>query len=144
MCDAYEVMEKEIFTRGGLPDEAKEMRAPIGAARQDTVVCYGRVCCEAAEGKINKMSVLLEGGRRDGGRRMKLILNETPSYALFPGQYVAVEGIERTSNPGHGAASASQRNPPQHLHFHVFAMTFHTGACTCSFCSRGCVHTLQG
>lgn len=47
----------------------------------------GRVACEAAEGRINKASVLLEGSRRDsGGFRVKLDLGELPAFALFPGQ----------------------------------------------------------
>jgi len=29
----------------------------------------------------------------EGGQRVKLVLNEVPSYALFPGQFVVVEGI---------------------------------------------------
>ena len=29
----------------------------------------------------------------EGGQRMKLVLNELPNYALFPGQFVVVEGI---------------------------------------------------
>lgn len=46
-----------------------------------------QVCCEAAEGRLNKSSVLLEGSRRDsGGFRVKLELDNLASFALFPGQ----------------------------------------------------------
>lgn len=34
---------------------------PVGVPKQETVMVVGRVCCEAAEGRINKASVVLEG-----------------------------------------------------------------------------------
>lgn len=33
---------------------------PVGVPRQEQVVVVGRICCEAAEGKINRASILLE------------------------------------------------------------------------------------
>jgi len=67
---------------------------PVGSPSQDTVWVCGRICCEAAQGRINKSSVVLEGSRRDsGGRRVKLELQDLSSYSLFPGQVVLVEGV---------------------------------------------------
>jgi DNA polymerase alpha subunit B len=86
-------MQEQLLKHAGLPAEVVALRTPVGVPSQDGVVCYGRVCCEAAEGKINKTSVLLEGGRMEGGQRVKLVLNEVAAYALFPGQFVVVEGI---------------------------------------------------
>jgi DNA polymerase alpha subunit B len=85
-------MQDEIFTHA-MTAEARALRTAVGVPSQDTVVCMGRVCCDADHGKLNATSVLLEGGRDDGGHRVKLSLAELGSYALFPGQYVAVEGI---------------------------------------------------
>lgn len=34
----------------------------------------------------------------EGGRRIKLVLNELPEYALFPGQFVMVEGMNTSGN----------------------------------------------
>lgn len=66
---------------------------PVGVPSQEIVWVCGRICCEAAEGKINKSSVVLEGSRRDSaGRRVHLDLSDVPSYSLFPGQIVLVEG----------------------------------------------------
>ena len=42
---------------------------------------------------MNKVSVLLEGSRRDGGRRVKLTLKEVDNFSLFPGQVILAEGI---------------------------------------------------
>jgi len=65
---------------------------PIGKPSNDLVWVCGTVCCES-EGKMNKVSVLLEGSRRDAGRRVKLNLKEIESYSLFPGQVILAEGI---------------------------------------------------
>ena len=86
-------MQEELFKYAGLPPEVTDLRTPVGVPSQGAVVCFGRVCCEAAEGKINKTSVLLEGGRLEGGQRIKIALNELSDYALFPGQFVVVQGI---------------------------------------------------
>jgi len=67
---------------------------PVGIPSPDVVWVCGRICCEAETGKINSQAVMLEGSRRDsGGRRVKLDLTEVPTYSLFPGQIVLVEGI---------------------------------------------------
>lgn len=75
-------VQADLVERAGLG----ELTA-VGIPKQETVVVVGRVACEAAEGRINKASVLLEGSRRDsGGFRVKLDLSDLPSFALFPGQ----------------------------------------------------------
>lgn len=71
----------------------EEDLTPMGIPSQEDVWVCGRVCCDAAEGRINKLSVLLEGTRRDsGGRRVKLDLRYVESLSLFPGQVVLVFG----------------------------------------------------
>lgn len=69
---------------------------PLGHASQENVWVCGRICCDTAQGKINKKSIHLEGSRREGGRRILLNLDEITSYSLFPGQIVLVEGISST------------------------------------------------
>jgi len=67
---------------------------PVGIPSPELVWVCGRICCDAAEGKINKQSVVLEGSNKDSnGRRVKLELGELSAYSLFPGQIVLVEGI---------------------------------------------------
>ena len=66
----------------------------VGIPSPDDVWVCGRVCCESAEGSINKHSVLLEGSGRDsGGRRIKLELQDIPAMSLFPGQIVMAYGV---------------------------------------------------
>lgn len=112
---SFKSMQEQIFAHA-LDQESLELRKPVGVASQETVVCTGRqtphspacalliysfipgrICCDA-DGKLNKASVLLEGGREDGGHRVQLKLTDLPSYALFPGQYVAVEGVNSSGN----------------------------------------------
>lgn len=85
-------MQEELSKRHNLKD-----MVPVSTPNQESVVVCGRVCCEAANGKLNKTAVMLEGSLKDsGGMRIKLDLQEVPYYALFPGQIVAVEGINST------------------------------------------------
>jgi DNA polymerase alpha subunit B len=72
----------------------KENLQRVGIPSPEVVWVCGRICCETNEGKINKSSVVLEGSRKEsGGNRVLLDLKELPSYSLFPGQIVLVEGI---------------------------------------------------
>ena len=67
---------------------------PVRVPSQDVVWACGRVCCDAAEGKLNKSSVMIEGSRAESsGRTTQLNLKEVNSFALFPGQIILVQGI---------------------------------------------------
>ena len=72
---------------------------PVGVPKQDKICCIGRICNEAHHGRMNETSVLLEGSHHfSGGARVQLDLselkkNKASSYSLFPGQIVAVEGM---------------------------------------------------
>jgi len=70
----------------------------VGVARQDKICCVGRICNAAHEGRINATSILLEGTRfASSGARPEVDLSDMKSskasFSLFPGQIVAVEGI---------------------------------------------------
>ena len=84
---------------------------PVGLPKQHKVLCVGRICNEAHEGRLNLESVMLEGSRRHSmGSRIKLDLSgllehngnkgdagiHRDGYSFFPGQIVAVEGINPT------------------------------------------------
>ena len=65
------------------------------AANQATseIIAVGRIASEALEGKLNASSLMLETSRRTGaGLRIPLKIEST-SYEFFPGQIVAVRGI---------------------------------------------------
>lgn len=69
-------LQEQLCALASIPDGELH---PVGVPSQDMVWVCGRICCEAAEGRINKASVVLEGSRRDsGGRRVHLDLQELP------------------------------------------------------------------
>ncbi|OQR96341.1 DNA polymerase subunit alpha B [Achlya hypogyna] len=66
----------------------------LGDPSPAPVTVVGRIVCEAAEGKLNSSVVQLEGARHlCGGQRVQLDLSKVPSFEVFPGKIVAVEGI---------------------------------------------------
>ncbi|KAB8296209.1 hypothetical protein EYC80_008992 [Monilinia laxa] len=66
------------------------------AASQSTneIVAVGRIACDSAEGKLNPSSIVLETSRRMGaGLRVPLKIDKMPGFQFFPGQIVALKGI---------------------------------------------------
>jgi DNA polymerase alpha subunit B len=93
---ADELQSQLVRMRKYLCEKAKlslKDLAPVGMPSPDVVWVCGRICCEAAEGKINEHSVKLEGSRRESRFQVRLDLKDLTAYSLFPGQVVLVEGI---------------------------------------------------
>ena len=70
------------------------------AANQATseIIAVGRIASDALEGKLNASSLVLEISRRTGaGLRIPLKV-ETVSHEFFPGQIVAVRGINASGD----------------------------------------------
>ncbi|KAJ5558366.1 hypothetical protein N7461_002338 [Penicillium sp. DV-2018c] len=66
------------------------------AAIQSTseIIAVGRIASDSLEGKLNAASLVLETSRRTGaGRRVPLKMDAIPSANFFPGQIVALRGI---------------------------------------------------
>ena len=60
----------------------------------EPVVVVGRVCNDSAEGRINEASILIEGSTiHSNGMRVRIDTSKLGSISLFPGQIIAVEGI---------------------------------------------------
>ena len=62
---------------------------------------YCLSCVQAHEGRINQTSVVLEGSKHTGGARVEVDLShlqadKSNSFSLFPGQIVAIEGVNST------------------------------------------------
>ncbi|RAK71265.1 DNA-directed DNA polymerase alpha subunit POL12 [Aspergillus fijiensis CBS 313.89] len=71
------------------------------AATQSTseIVAVGRIASDSMEGKLNPASLVLETSRRTGaGVRVPLKLDGVPSANFFPGQMVALRGINASGN----------------------------------------------
>lgn len=69
--------------------------APVSLPAQDSITVLGQVCCDS-NGKLNAHSVLLEAGPDQGGQVVPVDLSELKEYSLFPGQVVALEGMNTT------------------------------------------------
>ncbi|KAM3867136.1 DNA polymerase alpha subunit B [Diretmus argenteus] len=69
--------------------------SPVSLPAQDIVTVLGQICCDS-NGKLNAQSVLLEAGPEQGGQQVPVDLSELGVYSLFPGQVVAVEGMNTT------------------------------------------------
>jgi len=95
------VLEEQLVTMGeAIVSQYKgdaEIEA-VGVPRQDKVLCVGRICNEAHEGRLNATSLMLEGSRlASNGARVHLDVSDFEKpYSLFPGQIVAIEGTNAT------------------------------------------------
>ncbi|KAL9953110.1 hypothetical protein ACROYT_G040470 [Oculina patagonica] len=87
-----------------IDDMAEKLQASLGVEEfsslcvptQEEVSVIGRICCDS-NGKLNPQSVILEGSQElSSGQRIKLDLSEMRQFALFPGQVVAIEGVNST------------------------------------------------
>lgn len=85
---------------------------PFGnAAHQSTrsIIAVGRIASDSQEGKLNTASLVLEMSRRIGaGLRVPLKVDSLPKVQLFPGQIVAIKGI----NPSGDYFNAYEVLPP--------------------------------
>ncbi|WYZ38581.1 hypothetical protein EsH8_III_000495 [Colletotrichum jinshuiense] len=70
------------------------------AANQSTteVIAVGRIASDAPEGKLNAASLVLEMSRRMGGGLRVPLNMRNKGYSFFPGQVVALKGINTSGN----------------------------------------------
>ncbi len=87
-------LEAEAPAKFGCADDQGDFEfSAVNFPSQTSTHIAGRVVCEA-EGQLNAKSVLLEGDRAiSAGNSIKLDIGQLDAYALFPGQVVALEGI---------------------------------------------------
>ena len=88
--DRIDEFQSLVQAHHGLEDAA--FGSAAGQATSE-IIAVGRITSEALEGKLNASSLMLETSRRTGaGLRIPLRV-ESLSYEFFPGQIVAVRGI---------------------------------------------------
>lgn len=69
---------------------------PVAIPTQESVTFLGQVACDS-NGKLNAKSVVLQGDLEHSvGLQVPVDLSELKEYSLFPGQVVALEGINST------------------------------------------------
>ena len=87
----WRTSELLIENKGGekLPDPVDGCQSNV-----EEVTAIGRVVSEIPGARLNAHSVLLEGTMElSDGRSVQLDLSKCPEYSMFPGQIVAVQGI---------------------------------------------------
>lgn len=63
------------------------------------IVAVGRIASDSSDGKLNTASLVLETSRRMGaGLRISIGLGAVPSFQFFPGQIVALRGINASGH----------------------------------------------
>lgn len=88
--DRIDEFQTLIQAYHGLDDSAFGNAAAQGT---NEIIAVGRIASDSLEGKLNAASMVLEMARRTGaGLRIPLKV-ESASYQFFPGQIVAVRGI---------------------------------------------------
>ncbi|CAB9500782.1 polymerase alpha subunit B [Seminavis robusta] len=104
MMERYNIKGKDDDDTPMMMEDEAEI-APLEAVavpRQDKICCIGRICNAAHEGRINHTSVVLEGSKHLGGARIEMDVSllkdgeKQKDFSLFPGQIVAVEGMNST------------------------------------------------
>ncbi|KAI9271661.1 DNA polymerase alpha/epsilon subunit B-domain-containing protein [Phascolomyces articulosus] len=96
--DRADVLDEQIeYLSEFIQKENEQQFVNPTRPNQEQILAVGRICCDAAEGKLNDKSVMLETSRDIGmGKRIRLDLGKVQNYALFPGQIVGVEGTNNT------------------------------------------------
>lgn len=98
LSEASEILDDRIDDFVGLVMEHHELEdSAFGSpASQGTteIVAVGRIASDSLGGKLNAASLVLETSRRMGnGLRVPLNLTKLKGYQFFPGQIVALRGI---------------------------------------------------
>jgi DNA polymerase alpha subunit B len=96
--EASEILDDRIdeFVGAVMEHHKLEESAFGSPASQGTteIVAVGRIASDSPEGKLNTASLVLETSRRMGnGLRVPLKLDKLKGYQFFPGQIVALRGI---------------------------------------------------
>ncbi|KAG2223782.1 hypothetical protein INT45_001916, partial [Circinella minor] len=96
--DRADVLDEQIEYLSEFLNKEKEQEFTNPTRpNQEQILAVGRICSDAAEGKLNDKSVMLETSRDLGmGKRVRLDLTKVYNYSLFPGQIVGVEGTNNT------------------------------------------------
>jgi hypothetical protein len=99
-------MTEAILSGTAYDPSLADLLAPVGTISQDPILYIGRIVTSSDGGvqdaKINATSVLLEGSATEAALtstyRVHLDLQDMPGWSLFPGQIVAVKGLNPTGD----------------------------------------------
>ncbi|KAI9883497.1 MAG: mRNA cap guanine-N7 methyltransferase [Watsoniomyces obsoletus] len=98
LSEASEVLDDRIDEFTGIVQEHYQLpdSAFGSAANQSTneIIAVGRIASDSLDGRLNAASLVLETSRRVGaGLRVPLRVEDIPTFEFFPGQIVALRGV---------------------------------------------------
>lgn len=96
--EASEILDDRIDEFMGLVQDHHNLDdSAFGSAASKSIndiVAVGRIASDSSAGKLNASSLVLETSRRmGGGLRVPLKMDGVPGFQFFPGQIVALKGI---------------------------------------------------
>ncbi|KAL2760463.1 hypothetical protein ACRALDRAFT_2024434 [Sodiomyces alcalophilus JCM 7366] len=103
LSEASEILDDRIdeFIELTLQYHSLDLSAIGSAAHQspNPVIAVGRIASDSPEGKLNAASLILETSRRTGGgQRVALDMTKVHRFSFFPGQIVALRGINTSGH----------------------------------------------
>ena len=97
-AEALEAVQADAPVGEGAPraDETHRFDVSVAAIAQQEVGVVGRICADG-DGRLSEGSIALEGSTgRSRGASVALDLSRVPAFSVFPGQVVAVRGLNPT------------------------------------------------
>lgn len=96
--EASEILDDRIDEFAQIIQQHHKLEdSAFGSAAEQSVqeiVAVGRICSDSSDGRLNPASLVLETSRRTGGGfRVPLKFPTIPQFAFFPGQIVALRGM---------------------------------------------------
>jgi len=142
ICEKYGIKnedEEMVESMDGVVVKSEEKEGkigtwtPVNVPKQHKVLCMGRICNEAHEGRLNRASIRLEDTKaQTNGSRIALDLqginSSKQSYSLFPGQIVAVEGVNSSGRTMQASRLMDGAAPPTELMGAEELLDYHHGA----------------
>ncbi|KAL0943684.1 DNA polymerase subunit alpha B [Colletotrichum truncatum] len=102
LSEASEILDDRIDEFMSIVQEYHKLDlSEFGSAASQsttTVIAVGRIASDAPEGKLNAASLVLELSRRMGGGQRVSLNMQNKGYSFFPGQVVALKGINTSGN----------------------------------------------
>ncbi|XP_062110595.1 uncharacterized protein LOC133822327 [Humulus lupulus] len=92
--DRFNALESRIKKHVTAFSSSKLYQEPVDptVSSQKSIFSVGMICCDG-EGRLNEKSALLQSSvEHSGGQRVRLELQNTNQFSIFPGQIVGIEG----------------------------------------------------
>ncbi len=122
----YRFMFESLHVKAGCLDESLcrtgeslvakyDLEEPESLAQPlpESFVCFGRVCCDSPDGRLNAQSLMMQGGQDvSEGKIVSMDVSRVDAYSLFPGQVVCARAINPSGEKLLAMKIFSDASPP--------------------------------